>query len=298
VVSSEEELPDEGIRAGLTIFGVGQSQFPTIKSRDEIPWGTLSGLSAVPGKRNQLVAVTDAAYSPTRLLTVDVAREPALIKDELTVTRNGEPTGYDAEGVTARRAGGWWLAVEPSLIVRLDATGAVQEEIPVPLAGITSNGLEGIAEVGTSVWVAVQRPITGESGVARIGRYDTVSKQWSWLAYPLQTPAAGWAGLSELVAVDHDTFAVIERDNQRGPAAALKKVYAFDVPATWTGVPTVTKREVADLLPALRSTGGWVQDKVEGLAIAGNGRTYAVTDNDALDDATGETVLLRLGHLF
>ena len=29
--------------------------------------------------------------------------------------------------------------------------------------------------------------------------------------------------------------------------------------------------------------------------MAGNGEVYAVTDNDGLRDATGETVLLRLG---
>ena len=40
-----------------------------------------------------------------------------------------------------------------------------------------------------------------------------------------------------------------------------------------------------------------MQDKLEGLAVAGNGRTYAVTDNDAIDDATGETQFFRLGHL-
>ena len=99
------------------------------------------------------------------------------------------------------------------------------------------------------------------------------------------------------MAIDRDTFAVIERDNQRGPQASIKKIYAFDVPAGWTGLPTVRKRLVADLLPALRADRGWVQDKVEGLAVGGDGRTYAVTDNDAVDDATGETVFLRLGHL-
>jgi hypothetical protein len=40
-----------------------------------------------------------------------------------------------------------------------------------------------------------------------------------------------------------------------------------------------------------------VQDKVEGLAVAGNGQTYAVTDNDAIDDATGETLFPRFGRL-
>ncbi|GGN29439.1 hypothetical protein FHR83_007729 [Actinoplanes campanulatus] len=40
-----------------------------------------------------------------------------------------------------------------------------------------------------------------------------------------------------------------------------------------------------------------MQDKVEGLAVAGDGRTYTVTDNDGIDDATGETVFLDLGRL-
>ena len=29
--------------------------------------------------------------------------------------------------------------------------------------------------------------------------------------------------------------------------------------------------------------------------MAGNGQVYAITDNDGVEDATGETVLLRLG---
>jgi hypothetical protein len=297
VVSSEEELPDAGIRGTVQVYGIGHGEFPSLVSRDEIPWGALSGLSGT-ARKNELVTVTDAVYSPTRLLTVDVAAKPATITSQLMITKNGQPIGYDAEGVAVRKAGGYWLAVEPSLVVRLDATGAVQQEIPVALTGITSNGLEGIAESGGAVWVAVQRAITGDpAAVARIGRYDPATGTWSWLGYPLDATSTGWVGLSELVAVDRDTFAVIERDNQRGPAAAIKKIYAFDVPDTWTGVPVVRKRLVKDLLPALAEDNGWVQDKVEGLAVAGNGRTYAVTDNDGLDDSTGETVFLRLGRL-
>ncbi|WP_324191209.1 hypothetical protein [Nocardia cyriacigeorgica] len=49
-----------------------------------------------------------------------------------------------------------------------------------------------------------------------------------------------------------------------------------------------------DLLPELSATNGWVQEKVEGMAIAGNGGLYVVTDNDGVDDASGETVLIRV----
>jgi hypothetical protein len=299
VVSSEEEDASIGIRGTVQVYGFGHSKNTQVVSRNDIPWGALSALSAVPGRRDRLASVTDAVYSPTRVLGLTTG---GVIDSQLTVTKDGEPVGYDVEGLVVRKAGGYWLAVEgANTLVRLDARARVQEEISLPAdvaAAVTSNGLEGIAEVGGAVWVAVQRPIKGDpANVARIGRYDTVSKTWSWLLYPLDTAPTGWVGLSELVAVDHDTFAVIERDNQRGTLAAIKRIYTFDVPKTWTGTPTVTKKLVKDLLPLLRADGGWVQDKVEGLAVAGNGRTYAVTDNDGLDDSTGETVFLDLGRL-
>ena len=50
-----------------------------------------------------------------------------------------------------------------------------------------------------------------------------------------------------------------------------------------------------DLLPMLRGGGGYVVDKVEGLAVDAAGNAYAVTDNDGVDDSNGETRFLRLG---
>ncbi|BCJ45163.1 hypothetical protein GCM10010168_69640 [Actinoplanes ianthinogenes] len=304
VVSSEEDDASIGIRGTVQVYGFGKPANTPLHSVGDIPFGTLSALSAVPGKRNRLVSVTDSAYSPTRILGLTTS---GTIDSQLTVTKNGEPVGYDAEGLVARKSGGYWLAVEgssstkPNLLVRLNAAAEVQEEIPLSAdvaAAVTGNGLEGVAEVGTNVWVAVQRAIKGDpANTNRIGRYDTVTKTWSWLLYPADVAPVGWSGLSELVAVDANTFAVIERDNQRGELASIKKIYTFDVPATWTGTPAVSKKLVKDVLPALRADHGWVQDKLEGLAVAGNGHTYAVTDNDALDDATGETVFLDLGHL-
>ncbi|MEV0713330.1 esterase-like activity of phytase family protein [Asanoa sp. NPDC050611] len=322
VVSSEEDLPDDGIRASVTIFQYGDKKgaFPTIRSAYEpgqaqapISWGALSALSPVPGKPDQLVSITDSVYTPTRLLTIDTAQEPALVKSELTVTLDGKPIGYDAEGVAARPDGGYWVAVEgdgtaekPNLIVRLNDKGAVQEEITLPAdvaANVTSNGFEGIAATGEGageqVWVAVQRELKGDpKGTVRIGRYSVADNKWAWLGYQLDAaPAGAWIGLSELVAVDNDTFAVIERDNQRGLRATVKKVYTFDVPADFgtAALPTAKKTLAVDLLPLLKADNGWVQDKVEGLGIAGNGQVFAVTDNDGVEDATGETVFMRLG---
>jgi hypothetical protein len=38
-----------------------------------------------------------------------------------------------------------------------------------------------------------------------------------------------------------------------------------------------------------------VQDKPEGLAVSAEGKVYLVTDNDGVDDSTGETQFLLLG---
>ncbi|MFI5896366.1 esterase-like activity of phytase family protein [Actinoplanes sp. NPDC051513] len=148
---------------------MGHGLFPSIVSDDLIPWGTLSSLSAVPGKPSLLVASTDAAYVPTRILTIDTATSPAKIFKQLTVTKDGTPVGYDAEGLAARKGGGYWIASEgsattPNLLVRLDAKGAVQQEIPLPAhiaAAVTTNGFEGDDAIDDA---------TGETQFFRLGR--------------------------------------------------------------------------------------------------------------------------------
>lgn len=95
-----------------------------------------------------------------------------------------------------------------------------------------------------------------------------------------------------------DKLAVIERDKLNGPAARIKRVYTVDLPksAAPSGqLPVLPKTLAYDVLPDLRATNGWTQEKLEGLTVGGDGQVYAVTDNDGLDNATGETVFLRLG---
>ena len=78
--------------------------------------------------------------------------------------------------------------------------------------------------------------------------------------------------------------------------AALKAVYRMPVsqlvPAPLGGeLPVVSKELVRDLLPDLKSGNGYVVDKVESLAIDGEGTAYVITDNDGVDDSSGETLL-------
>jgi Esterase-like activity of phytase len=316
-VSSEVDVPEDDVRSAITLFklGAGEPQFPSIRSADvngsPLGWGALSALSADPRDRNRLWTVSDSYYSPTQLFVISVAKRPAVITSALTVTENGAPIGVDAEGLFARRSGGFWLAAEGATgpeneILRLDRNAAVLQRIPLPAevaAGLGSNGLEGITAVGVGRWeqvyVALQRPLsTDPAGIARIGRYDVTKKVWTWYGYPLDTGSG--VGLSELVAVDWNTFAVIERDNRPGTFAALKRVYTFDLPFypkydQPSGLSILTKRLAVDLLPDLSAGNGWVQEKVEGLTVGRDRQVYVVTDNDGVEDATGETVFLRLG---
>jgi hypothetical protein len=50
-----------------------------------------------------------------------------------------------------------------------------------------------------------------------------------------------------------------------------------------------------DLLLAMQASQGWISDKPEGFAITADGKVFAVTDNDGVDGASGETLLLLLG---
>jgi hypothetical protein len=335
VVSSESDDSEARVRSAVTVFGRGSAwatgagtpQFPSVVSADDaagdpIGWGALGALAADIDDPTHLWSVTDAAFAETRLLSLDVSTTPAVIDGEVPVTQDGAPVALDAEGIAARADGGFWLGVEGATgpenrLVRVDAAGAVVETVPLPAdvtAGLTKWGVEGVTTTtdadGEHVVVALQRGLTtdagGLGGAARIGRYDVTGGTWTWFAYPLTptTVAGDWTGLSEIVAVDADSVAVIERDKLNGPDAAVKAVYQVDLPAFTPGqaavVPLTTTLAV-DVLAALRGTNGWTQEKLEGLTVGGDGQVYAVTDNDAADDATGETVLLGLGaaeHLF
>ncbi len=59
----------------------------------------------------------------------------------------------------------------------------------------------------------------------------------------------------------------------------------------------VTKTELRDLIPDLAAPGGFVLDKVESFAVDAAGDAFVITDNDGVDDHSGETQFLGLGKL-
>ncbi|HEY0276525.1 MAG TPA: esterase-like activity of phytase family protein, partial [Paenirhodobacter sp.] len=131
---------------------------------------------------------------------------------------------------------------------------------------------------------------------------DLDSGDWGAVRYPLDPKGEGWIGISE-IAVHGDNAYIIERDNLIGDKAQVKKIYRVALadlkPAKLGGdLPLVAKTEVRDLIPELKAlTHGYVLDKVEGLTFDAGGDAWVVTDNDGVDDSSGETLFWNLGKL-
>ncbi|WP_417412690.1 esterase-like activity of phytase family protein [Hoeflea sp.] len=314
VTANEADLiEDGGVRSHVMVYEQQQAPaaYPQITSQGAdslIGWGALSGLAADPESNGKLYAINDSFYGyQPRIFTIDATQAPARITAALDITRAGYPAQkLDIEGVTLDGKGGFWLASEgrtdrliPHALYNVNAKGVIKQEIELPaelLAQEIRFGFEGIARDGDVLWMPVQRSWKDDAkGEVKLVAYNTESKEWGAVRYALDAPAAkGWVGLSDIEI--HDGYAyIIERDNQIGDKAAIKKIYrvAMDqmVPAALGGdLPLVEKEEVRDLLPDLKALNGFVVDKVEGLAIDANGKAYVVTDNDGVDDSSGETL--------
>ncbi len=138
----------------------------------------------------------------------------------------------------------------------------------------------------------------GEQGVTKIWSFDPDSGDWASTGYQLDPrPArASWVGLSEITWNDGH-FVFIERDNRTGDWATIKTLTRVDEADVDGGLIEECEQTVADLLPAMLASNGWISDKPEGTAITADGQVYVITDNDGVDDWSGETLFLRLGDV-
>jgi hypothetical protein len=240
----------------------------------------------------------------------------------------------DPEGIVACPSGGFWIDSEgfgnlvagvsdpanrpfqsPNMLIRTSANGLIEKVVFLPLE-LTRNqlrfGFEGVTvrEEGNFEvpYVTFQREWTAAgdpAGFVRIGRYDCQNDEWTFALYPLDTPTSpngGWVGNSELTWLGDSLFLVIERDNQGGPDAAIKRVYEFSIdgvnflPDSATpNFPILSKSLVRDLIADgdYAATGGLALEKLEGLAVLVDGTVIVVNDNDGVDDNSGETQLFR-----
>ncbi|UWR75710.1 esterase-like activity of phytase family protein [Phaeobacter inhibens] len=323
LVSANEKdlIEDKGPRAHVMMFELqnGAPTYPHLTSAgaDElIGWGALSGM--VADSDGMIYAVNDSFYGfQPSIFKIDPSQTPARIVDVIRIHRqDGNPAQkLDLEGITLDGKGGFYVASEgrsdrvvPHAIYHVNKDGLIKAKkgeigLPTELMAVERRfGFEGITKVGDTLWMAVQREWKDDpKNHVKLVSYNLETKEWGAVHYPKAEPDTGWVGLSEIVA-HGDYVYVIERDNQHDFRAVTKKVYRVSLnemtPAPLGGpLPVVNKELVRDLLSDLKATGGYVLDKVEGLAITAEGEGFIITDNDGIDDASGETMFFSIGQM-
>lgn len=255
-----------------------------------------------------LADATVPANDATRKDVFDEADLAAMINPDKTVN-------IDPEGIAVAGDGGFWIASEGAgtvgeaarpvntlnFLFKTNANGVIEKVVKLPDAINAKQirfGYEGVSEHAGKVYVAFQRVWQGDAN-ARIGIYDVASDTWTFAFYPLEAPASangGWVGLSDISSLGDGSFLVVERDNQGGPDAVIKRLYRVTLAGLADGA-TVTKTLVRDLVPDLKRPGGPVYEKIEGSAVTRTGDVWIVNDNDGVDDNSGETQLINLGRL-
>ena len=318
ISANEADLgPDGGVRAHVMVFeyAEGDAQYPTLTSAgaDElIGWGAISGM--VAGEDGIVYAVNDSfyAFQPT-IFVIDTNESPARITDAIRITREGFPAqGLDLEGITLDGEGNFYVASEgrpdrgrAHALYHVTAEGEIAATIPFPkeiMAVERRWAAEGVTRVGDTLWVAIQREFDDDpENLVKLLSYNLETGEWGAVHYPKEDPETGWTGLSEITA-HGDWMYLIERDNQIGAGAVLKQITRVSmdqmVPAALgEELPVVEKEVVRDLIPDLASYGGYIVDKVEGLAIFEDGTAWVSTDNDGVDDSSGETFFWTIGQL-
>ena len=333
VVSGESDDPTFGVRANIMIYRLENRppSYPQIASQDDIGFSALSGMTAVPGDSRKALAVWDAFYEESNIFTVNVRQRPAMITEATTISGRTSEFTYDPEGIAVAPDDTLWIASEgndpgtrPNLLVQTDSNGNVLQEVALPedieacrLASDNQpnldNGFEGIAiqpaEAGYNLLVAQQLPwfyttsgcedLDDDEGFSRIWIYDTNDQSWSSIAYELTpTPEnASWVGLSEISYVGDGYYLLIERDNRTGDFAEVKDLVLINIKDAEDGVISANEKRIYSIIPDLLANNGWISDKPEGTAVTDDGQVYLVTDNDGLDDWSGENWFLRLGTI-
>ncbi|MGR6980467.1 esterase-like activity of phytase family protein [Testudinibacter sp. P27/CKL/0425] len=314
-------------------YGADQANYPTLQSVKQngspIPWAALSGLAADPQDENKLYSIEDSFFGSNRVFVLDVAQKPAQIVDAIRIKDSGKvlstafdgaaklinddlSVNLDPEGVAVDQDGNLWIASEgagtvgdekrpvksPNLLLKLTPSGEITQVVQLPEAVNQQQlrfGFEGIAVDQGKLYVAFQRA-WGKEANPRIGIYDLNANSWAFVFYPLDAVASqhgGWVGISDLTARGNGVFWVLERDNQGGPDAAIKRIYQIDL-SNAKADETLSKTLVRDLIDDLKAANGAIPEKIEGLTVTKNGRVFIVNDNDGVDGNSGKTQLIEL----
>jgi len=298
-------------------FGMSQSSLPDaavieLEAGSGAPWGTLSSLSAHPSNPSRLYAVPDGDSPPLRIIAIEVSGARAWVSGQTVVETAGLPV-LDVEGSDITPSGGFWMASEgkagnrpPNFLFEVDASGGVLRTLHLPpeiAKGMRDSGFEGVSCVArpggqVELYVCFQAGLAGDpDGVTRIAVVNPAMGDWRFYGYPLEAARDGkFCGLSDIMHLGGERFALIERDGRSGKRA-IKLITTVDLAgvagsAPGEVLPLLRKQVAADLVPVFLDDGRKVEAEIEGLAIAADGMVYVITDNDS----KRPTVLLKLGH--
>lgn len=230
IASGEEDAPPFGVRSTMMIYQLqkGEPAYPQIVSDDSdgkpIGWSALSGLVAVPGQKDTLLAVWDSAYTTSKIFRIDASETPAVITDAVEIAGSHD---YDPEGLAVAPDKTLWLASEgnasdsrQNLLVHLDSNGNVLGEVGLPAAviacraattkrGTLGSGFEGVAVIRDS-WNAYRLIVPqqrgwdyttpecedmdddggglnarGEPNWTRLWVYDPDTQEWGYVVWEL-----------------------------------------------------------------------------------------------------------------
>ncbi|MGW4957872.1 esterase-like activity of phytase family protein [Nonomuraea sp. NPDC004186] len=153
---------------------------------------------------------------------------------------------FDVESIVRADDGTYWIGDEfGPFLLHFSARGTLLEA-PIELPGVKapenptlngaapnlagSKGFEGMARSADGRWLypLLEGTVNGDpAGTLRMNEFDVrkrayTGKRWT---YRLDSPANA---IGDAIAVDQHRFLIIERDNNQGDAAALKRVYLAD----------------------------------------------------------------------
>jgi len=144
-VASEVDARADGVRAVVTIYRKESPTYPQVVSTNlpdgrPLPWAALSGLATAEAS-DLVYTIYDSFFKKSRVFTMDVSNEPAVITGEVPLVDSGgvllaalqaikaelpgtpsfNPAFFidaqgnvnlDPEGVAVAAEGGWWIASE------------------------------------------------------------------------------------------------------------------------------------------------------------------------------------------
>jgi len=316
-LTSDEESGTISIFEGVTGLYQGNATKPTLHSPN-VAWSAISGLAADAASSSVLYAVPDNAME-SFVYRIDLKGGQATVSHFAKIMDGAEQAKLDLEGivrdtsVAAPANAGFWVANEGNAafgedgymanqLLQIDAKGNIVQKVSLPAeidsaagGAIRNNGFEGVAlsSDGKYLVAAIQREYKGDQSAdgtnyARIARYDLTNKIWEFFLYPLERTDVedDWIGLSEIVNIGGDRYAVIERDKQIGGAVHLKAVYTFSLegltsfPGMVTANSDVSKSVVSKVRALDVRETFKPFEKLEGLTVLPNGAVWAALDND------------------